>query len=217
MLGPTLSACSGPGAANMAAAALAEREGEMPRRQALNGWGPFTFGMGFEEAVNAFPAVVWDPRSLRSCRDAISHTACTLTAADGSPVPPTAGIPLLPSIVFNQAGKLAAIRLGHFLRGVEPAQCERPYRQLLDSLRETWGAPTAPPSSSIERGASDSAVVGRETFHAQPDGRRITLLARHIRATNAAPAVCHLGIHYRGPEILQPPRDERPNPLKNWY
>jgi hypothetical protein len=142
-------------------------------------------------------------------------TACTLHAAHGSPVPLTAGIALLPSLGFNQAGKLAAIRLGHFLRGVEPAQCERAYRQLLDSLRKTWGAPTA--SSSTERGASDGTVVGKETFHARPDGRRITLLARYINATASASAVCHIGIRYRGPESLQPPSDERPNPLKNWY
>ncbi len=60
-------------------------------------------------------------------------------------------------------------------------------------------------------------MVGRETFRVQPDGRQIILRSSYIGATDSAPAVCHLSISYRGPESLQPPPEQRPHPLKNWY
>jgi len=167
---------------------------------------------------------------LRKCRDEMPLRGCPLDSTGGSRVPLTAGVALLPTVIFNREGKLAAIRLRKFLRGdIKPAQCERAYGQLFDYLRETWGPPTA--SSSIKRAmlkksplkarefvpsTGDGAVVGRETFHAQPDGRQINLQSSYIGATETAPAVCHLSIYYRGPESLQPP-EERPHPLKNWY
>jgi hypothetical protein len=199
--------------------------------KSFNGWGPFTFGMNFNDALTAYSGVVWEAESLRKCRDEMSLRGCTLIPAEGSRVPLTAGVALLPRVVFNQQGKLATVRLGKFLRAnMEPAQCERAYGQLLDDLHETWGAPTA--SSSDKRGVlkrstpkgrgfflgtGDGAVVGRETFHVQPDGRQIILRSGYIGATDSAPAVCHLSIHYRGPESLQPPPEQRPHPLKNWY
>jgi hypothetical protein len=205
----------------------------MPRREAtsFNGWGPFTFGMNFDDALTAYPGVVWDAESIRKCRVEMPLRGCALNPAEGSHVTQTAGVALLPIVVFNQEGKLATIRLRKFLRGdIGPVQCEREYGQLLDYLHETWGSPMV--NSSNKRGrlkrstlkghdfwlsTGDGAVVGKETFHVQPDGRQIILRSGYIGATDSAPAVCYLSISYRGPESLQPPPEQRPHPLKNWY
>ncbi len=199
-------------------------------KKLFNGWGPFTFGMNFEDALTAYPGVVWDPGSLRRCRDEMPLRSCTLNPAERSRVTLTASVALLPTLIFNQEGKLAAISLRKFLRGdIEPAQCERAHGQLLDYLHETWGSPTA--SSSNEPGilkrsslngrdfflsTGEGAVVGTETFHVQPDGRQIILRSGYFGATKSAPAICHLSVSYRGPESLQPPPEQRPYPLKNW-
>ena len=198
--------------------------------KSFSGWGPFTFGMNFKDALTAQPGVVWDDEPSRKCAEAMSSSGCTLTAAQGSRVPLTAGVALLPTVIFNHDGKLAGLRLGTFLRGnITPAQCQSAYSQLLDHLQETWGSPTAsasnmrrtrstPTSDGVEHApvTEDEAVVGRATFHVQPDGRQIILLSRYIGKTDTALAVCHLSIDYRGPDGLQPP-EKFPHPLKNWY
>lgn len=205
----------------------------MPRSEdkSFNGWGPFTFGMNFDDTLSAYPGVVWEEESVRKCRDEMSVRGCTLSSAEESRVPSTAGVALLPQVVFNQEGKLGTVRLGKFLRpNIEPVQCERAFGQLLDDLHETWGAPTAASSSKpgmLKRstpkgrefflGFGDGAVIGRETFQVQPDGRQIILRSGYMDATDSAPAVCHLSICYRGPESLQPAPEQRPYPLKNWY
>lgn len=195
----------------------------------FNGWGLFTFGMNFNDAFVAHPGVMWDPESFRKCRDEMPLRGCTLSPAKGSRVPLAAGVALLPNLIFNQDGKLAAIRLRELVRGdIEPAQCERAHGQLLDYLYETWGSPTSsspatagmprrstPEGREFFRGTSDDSVIGTETFNVQPDGRQIVLLSSYIGSTRLAPAVCHLSIYYRGPQSLQPP-EERPHPLKNW-
>ena len=199
--------------------------------KSFDGWGPFAFGMAFEDVLSAESAVVWDADSVRRCRDGMSAGGCTLSSADGSRVPSSAGVALLPRIVFNQEGRVASVRLGNFLTPTgEPGRCERTFGQLLDDLHDSWGAPTANPSDerdalkrSTPKGrafrlrSGNGGTVGSETFHVQPDGRRIILRSVSIGATDSAPAVCHLGIDYRGPERLQPPPDQRPYPLKNWY
>jgi hypothetical protein len=185
-----------------------------PEQKFFDGWGPFAFGMTFDDAVTAHPAVVWTADSLRACRAELPVRGCVLEPAGGSAVRPTAGIALLPSLVINQAGTLAAIRLGQFLRGIERVQCERVHRRLSEHLVRTWGSPTA--SLPDPHDSSDGAVVGRQTFHAQADGRRITLRSSYIGATGSVPGLCHLGILFRGPNRLQPPPEEHPNPLKNW-
>ena len=234
-LGLSLSACSEPGFTNISSTAASEpqRKEKMPRpkEESFNGWGPFTFGMNFDDALTAYPGVVWDAESIRKCRVEMPLRGCTLNPAQESRVPLTAGVALLPMVVFNEEGRLATIRLRKFLKGkIKPAQCERAYGHLLDYLRETWGSPTATssnkhgmPKRSTLQGrefffdTGYGAVVGRETFHVQPDGRQIILLSSYIGATDLATAVCHLSIYYRGPESLQPPPEERPHPLKNWY
>ena len=197
-----------------------------PDEKSLKGWGPFTFGMKLDNALTAYPGVVWDAASFHRCRAKMLLKGCALSAAEESRVPPTAGVALLPEVIFNQEGKLAAIRLRKFLRGdIEPAQCGRVHGQLLDHLQKTWGSPMAsssnkhgkPKGREVSPSADDAAVIGRETFHVQPDGRQIILLSSYIGPTDSAPAVCHLSIYYRGPKSLQPPPEERPHPLKNWY
>lgn len=235
VLGLNLGACSEYAATNSFSAAASEpqRAEKMSRSEdkSFNGWGPFTFGMNFDDALAANPRVVWEAASLRKCRDEMSLGGCTLITAEGSHIPLSAGVALLPGVIFNQDGKLAAVRLSKFLRAnMAPAPCERAYGQLLDDLYETWGAPTAtypngrgmlrrstPKGREFFLGRDDGAVVGRETFHVQPDGRQVILRSGYIGATDSAPAVCHLSIYYRGPESLQPPPEERPHPLKNWY
>lgn len=205
----------------------------MPRAEekSFNGWGPFTFGMNFDDTLSAYSGVVWEAETVRKCRDEMSVRGCTLSSAEGSRVPLTAGFALLPRVVFNQEGKLATVRLGKFLRpNVGLDQCERAFGQLLDDLHDAWGAPTAssltkrgmlkrstPKGREFFLGSGDGGTVGRETFHAQPDGRQIILRSGYIGATDTAPAVCHLSIDYRGPESLQPSPEQRPYPLKNWY
>lgn len=205
----------------------------MPRSadRSFNGWGRFTFGMTIDDAVTAHSGVVWEPTSLRKCRDEISSRGCTLNPAEDSHVPLTAGVALLPSVTFNEEGRLATVHLGRFLRAiVGAAQCERAYGQLLDDLHDSWGAPMAnlsdkrgmlrrstPSGREFFLGNGDGAVVGQETFNVQPDGRRIVLRSGYIGATDSAPAACHLSIDYRGPDRLQPPSEQRPHPLKNWY
>lgn len=234
-LGLTLSGCSEPGLTNISymAAPEPQRKEELPRpkEKSFNGWGPFTFGMNFADALTAYPGVVWDAESVRKCRVEMPLRGCTLSPAQGSRVPPTAGVAMLPMVVFNEEGRLATIRLRKFLKGtIKRAQCERVYGHLLAYLRETWGSPTAtslnkhgmPKRSTLQGrefflGTDYGAVVGREIFNVQPDGRHIILLSRYIGATDLATAVCHLSIYYIGPESLQPPPEERPHPLKNWY
>jgi hypothetical protein len=205
----------------------------MPRSEekSFNGWGPFRFGMNFDDALTAYPTVVWDTNSVRRCRAEMRLRGCTLNPGEGSRVPPTAGVALLPSLIFNQEGKLATVRLRTFMRGdLKPTQCERAYGQLLDHLHSTWGGPAAsasnkpgmlkrrtPQGRAFLLGTGDGAVAGRETFHVQPDGRQIILRSGYIGATDSAPAVCHLSIDYRGPASLQPPPEQRPHPLKNWH
>lgn len=202
-----------------------------PGEKSLSGWGPFTFGMDFEAALTAQPGIVWDPNSAARCRKEMRLKGCTLIPAEGSRVPETAGVALLLAVIFNQEGKLASVRLGKFLRGTsKPVECEDAYGCLLDHLHNTWGAPTA--SSSVKAEAptrstpggrrfslrtSGGAVAGSATFNPQPDGRKIVLRLSHVGATNPATAVCHLSIDYHGPDRLQPPPEERPHPLKNWY
>ncbi len=203
----------------------------IPRKEKLlDGWGRLTFGMNFNDALMAYPGAVWDTESLRKCRDGMPLRGCTLVSTEQSRLPLTAGVSLLPAVLFNQEGKLATIHLRRFLRGtIKPAQCMREHGRLLEYLRERWGNPAE--NLSSKRGmqrvdtaqapallhvADDDAVVGRETFHVQPDGRKIILLSRYIGATEAATAVCHLSIYYYGPESLQPPAEKRPHPLKNW-
>lgn len=215
-LGATLGACSEPGPTDIsiAAASEPEREKKMPRAQAksFDGWGPFTFGMDLSDALTAHSGVVWDPKSVGKCRAEMPTKGCTLNPALESRVPRTAGVALLPTIIVNQKGKLAAIRLHGFLKeNIQPAECGRAYDQLLKHLRDTWGSPMA--RSSNKHGM----LVNKETFQVQPDGRKIILLSRYIGATEAAAAVCYLSIEYRGPERLQPPPEERPHPLKNWH
>ena len=202
-----------------------------PEHKSFNGWGLFTFGMDFEDALTVYPGVVWEAESLRRCRVEIPSRGCLLTPAEESGFPRTAGVALLPVVSFNREGKLSAITLRKLLRGgLSPAQCGRAHAQLLDHLSKTWGFPTASSSDangmqdrSAPRGrellpsTSDGAVIGRESFHVQLDGRQVVLLSRHISPTDSAPAVCHLSIYYRGPNSLQPPPEDRPHPLKNWY
>jgi hypothetical protein len=200
------------------------------KETSFNGWGRFTFGMNFDDAVTAYPEMVWDVASLRRCRDEMPLRGCTLSPAEGSRLPLTHGVALLPSLTFNRASELATVRLSKFLRtSMAPAQCERAYGQLLDDLYETWGAPAANPNGrgmprrSTPKGREfflgnvDGRVVGEETFHARPDGRRIILRSGYVDATDSGPALCHLSIDYRGPERLQPPPEPRPHPLRNWY
>ncbi|CAA9534279.1 MAG: hypothetical protein AVDCRST_MAG31-2677 [uncultured Sphingomonas sp.] len=199
-----------------------------PERKSFDGWGPFTFGMDFDDALTAYPGITWTAESLRRCRVEMSLKGCALSPRQDSHVPPTAGVALLPEVIFNQQRNLSAIRLRKFLRGdVSPAHCRRAHDQLLQYLRETWGPPVPNSSNKQERstpknrellpGTGEGAVIGKETFHVQPDRRQIVLLSGYIGATASAPAVCHLSIDYRGPESLQPPPEERPHPLKNWY
>lgn len=232
-LGLSSGACSEPGSADTPLAASATQREEMPRPESkpFSGWGPFTFGMDFDDALTAYPGVAWQAESLRRCRVEMPSRGCTLIPAEESRVPRTAGVALLPVVSFNREGKLSAIALRSFLRGdVRPAHCGRAHGQLLHHLNKTWGSPAASSSDAHEMqvrsvpggrellpGTRDGAVIGRETFHVQPDGRRVILLSRYIGATASAPAVCHLSIYYRGPNSLQPPPEERPHPLKNWY
>ncbi len=204
----------------------------LPRNEkSLNGWGQFTFGMKFAEALTAYPGAVWDTDSLRKCRAGMPLLGCTLVSAEQSRFPLTAGVLLLPAFLFNQESKLATIRLRRILRGnIKPAQCKHEHSRLSDYLRAQWGSPVE--SSSVKRGmrkivtaqgpallnvTEDGAVVGRETFQVQPDGRKIILLSRYLGASEVATAICHLSIHYYGPERLQPPAEKRPHPLTNWY
>jgi len=233
-LGLTLGACSQPrSTSNSSAAASDSQRAEKMQpanEMSFNGWGPFTFGMNLEDALTAHPGVVWNEKPSRKCRVETPLRGCTLNSAQDSRIPLTAGVALLPTVIFNQEGKLAAIRLGKFLRGnITPAHCKRAYGQLLNRLQETWGLPEA--NSSTKRGTlsrtlsnkgelspvmEDEAVFGRETFHVQPDGRRIILLSRYIGKTDVARAICYLSIEYRGPDSLQSPPEERRHPLKNW-
>ncbi|NTZ43852.1 hypothetical protein G7A66_12310 [Altererythrobacter sp. SALINAS58] len=235
LLGFNLGACSEHGSTNVlsGAASEAQRAEKMPHREekSFNGWGRFNFGMNYGDALTAYPGLVWKAESVRKCRDEMPSSGCTLDPADGSRFPLTAGVALLPNVSFNQEGKLAAVRLDQFLRSnVKPAHCEGAYGQLWDGLQETWGDPTV--SSSDERevlirrtpggrefllGVNDGAVVGREAFNVQPDGRQIILRFGYIGASDLAPAVCHLSILYLGPKSLQPPLEQRTDPLKNWY
>lgn len=218
-LGLTLSACSEPGSTISASTGLeSRREKAMsrPEEQSFDGWGPFVFGMVFADALTAYPGVAWDAGAVRKCRAEIGTRPCTLEAADGLQLPPLAGIAMRPSLLFNQPGKLAAIRLQNFLRGdIDLNRCKSVHDRLREHLRESWGAPAAKPLQSM--GAGGGAVIDRDSFQSRPDGRGIILETSYIGAAESGSAVCHLSIAYRGPQSLQPPPEDRPHPLKNWY
>ena len=234
-LAVTLGACSEPRSTNILSTAVTESQRvkamSSAKEKSFNGWGPFTFGMNFEDALTAHPGVVWDIEPSRNCRAEMPSRGCTLNAAQASRVSLTAGVALLPTVIFNRNGKLAVLRLGKFLRGnITPGQCESAYGQLLDRLQKTWGSPTTSPinksgtlsTTTANRDefsavTTDEAVIGGEIFHVQPDGRQIILRSSYIGKTDAALAVCHLSIDYRGPDSLQPPQEERPHLLTNWY
>ncbi len=160
----------------------------------------------------------------------MSSNNCILTASEQSETSMISGVALLPALVFNRDGKLAAIRLAKFLRGdIEQGRCEGVYAILYDHLHNAWGAPAERPRDRLQRiirrtpggrvytlGTSSGATIGAETFGVSGDGRRIDLNYDVIGAATPATAVCHLSITYRGPTNLQPPPHERPHPLKNW-
>ena len=218
-LGLTLSACSEPGStisASTGSGSQREKAMPQPEEKPFDGWGPFAFGMDFADALTAYPGVAWDAGAVRKCRAEIGTRPCTLEAAEGLQLPPFAGIAMRPKLLFNQPGKLAAIRLQNFLRGdIDLDQCKSVHGRLREHLRESWGPPAAKPLQS--KGAGGGAVIDRESFQSRPDGRGIILETSYIGAAKSGSAVCHLSIAYRGPESLQPPPEDRPHPLKNWY
>lgn len=196
----------------------------------LAGWDSLKFGMDFNAALSAQPRAIWNRDSLLQCREGMHESGCTLTASDQSEASMIAGVALLPSLIFNQQAKLAAIRLGRFLRGnVNQGQCESVYARLYDQLHEEWGASSSRPRDRRQGilrrtpkghvytlGTHQGATIAAQTFHVLPDGRRIDLRLDLIGAATPANAVCHISITYFGPTSLQPPQHERPYPLKNW-
>ena len=196
----------------------------------LAGWDSFKFGMDFNAVLSAQSKAIWNRDSFLQCLEGMHESGCTLTASDQSEASMIAGVALLPSLIFNQEAKLAAIRLGRFLRGnVNHGQCESVYAMLYDQLHEEWGASSRKPRDRrqiIPRrtpkghvytlGTHQGATFAAQTFHVLPDGRGIDLRFDLIGAATPANSVCHISITYRGPISLQPSPHERPYPLKNW-
>lgn len=197
------------------------------RPKPLDGWGPFKFGMAFDDAFTAQPGIRWDGESFQKCRDEMPLKGCSLAPnVEDSYVPLTAGVALLPSLSFNQDGKLVTIDMTKILRGnIAPRQCERVHGQLLDYLDAEWGPGKASghdPKNAVKRttpkgrtfyhtaGSGPVFVFDVEDFSVRPDGRKITIISHYTAKSEYSPADCWVSIYFDAPKSLERPQIEFP-------
>jgi hypothetical protein len=222
LMAACLAGCSSSPANNQAAAQTkvgSPQKASVP--PPLKKWDEFTFGMSFDDAITVAPGIQWDAESFQKCRNEIPVKGCSLSAdPDHSYRATFAGMELLPTLDFNEDGKLTDLRIGRIYKaGVTAAQCEAMHGRLLDKLTSMFGQ-----ASQDKKGADKAMVIGRspggntyhrsksvnpvmvagiEWFRVASDGGEISLLTTFTAGSEYTDPECFIDIYVDGPKSLR--------------
>jgi hypothetical protein len=203
-------------AANKEAAAPAKPSPPAP----LTKWDEFTFGMSFDDAITAAPGIEWDAEDFQKCRNEIPVKGCMLSAdPQRSYRPSFAGMALVPTLHFNEDGKLTDLRIGRIYKaGVTAPQCEAMHGRILDKLTSMFGQRSyeakgadkamvlrqSPGGNTYHRSNSVSPVMvaGVEDFRVATDGGKISLLTTFTAGGEYTEPECFIDIYVDGPKSL---------------
>jgi len=187
----------------------------------LKKWDEFTFGMSFDDAITAARGVEWDAESFQKCRNEIPVKGCSLSANPKRSYRPSfAGMELMPTLDFNEDGKLTDLRIGRIYKaGVTAAQCEAMHGRLLDKLTSMFGQRSyepkgadkaavvrkSPGGNTYHRSKSVSPVMvaGIEDFRVATDGGKISLLTTFTAGSEYTDPECFIDIYVDGPKSLR--------------
>jgi hypothetical protein len=213
--------CSASPATNQSTASGQAEAGAKPSPPApLNKWDEFTFGMSFDDAITAAPGIQWDGESFQKCRNEIPVKGCSLSAdPERSYRPSFAGMELMPTLDFNEDGKLTDLRIGRIYKaGVTAAQCEAMHGRLLDKLTSMFGqrsyepkgadkamvVRTSPGGNTYHRSRSVTPVMvaGVEDFRVTTDGGKISLLTTFNAGSEYTDPECFIDVYVDGPKSL---------------
>jgi hypothetical protein len=187
----------------------------------LKKWDEFTFGMSFDDAITAARGIEWDGASFQKCRNEIPVKGCSLAAdPERSYRPSFAGMELLPTLEFNEDGKLTDLRIGRIYEaGVTAAQCEAIHGRLLDKLTSIFGQRSYKPKGADKamivrqsrggntyhrsKSVNPVMVAGTEEFRVASDGGDISLLTTFTAGSEYTGPECFTDIYVDGPQSLR--------------
>jgi hypothetical protein len=214
--------CSASPASNQA---TAQARAEVPSKPSppppLKKWDEFTFGMSFDDAITAARGIEWDGESFQKCRNEIPVKGCSLSAdPERSYRSSFAGMELMPTLDFNEDGKLTDLRIGRIYKaGVTAAQCEAMHGRLLDKLTSMFGQRSykpkgadkamivrqSPGGNTYHRSKSVNPVMvaGIEEFRVAADGGDISLLTTFTAGSEYTDPECFIDIYVDGPKSLR--------------
>jgi len=177
--------------------------------------------MSFDDAITAARGIEWDAESFHKCRNEIPVKGCSLAAdLERSYRPSFAGMALVPTLDFNEDGKLTDLRIGRIYKaGVTAAQCEAMHGRLLDKLTSMFGQRSyepkgadkamlvrrSPGGNSYHRSKSVTPVMvaGIEDFRTATDGSKISLLTTFTAGSEYADPECFIDVYVDGPKSLR--------------
>lgn len=214
--------CSASPASNQDAT---QAKGEAPAKPAppgpLKKWDEFTFGMSFDDAIKAARGIEWDAESFQKCRNETPVKGCSLSAnPERSYRPSFAGMELMPTLDFNEDGKLTDLRIGRIYKAsVTAAQCEAMHGRLLDKLTSMFGQRSyeqkgadkgmvvrhSPGGNTYHRSKSVTPVMvaGIEDFRVATDGGKISLLTTFTAGSEYTEPECFIDIYVDGSKSLR--------------
>jgi hypothetical protein len=214
-------ACSASPVANQRAAnGHAEAAAKPSPPAPLKKWDEFTFGMSFDDAITAAPGIQWDAEDFQKCRNEIPVKGCMLSAdPERSYRPSFAGMALVPTLHFNEDGKLTDLRVGRIYKaGVTAAQCEAMHGRLLDKLTSMLGQRSYEPKGADKamvvrqspggntyhrsKAVTPVMVAGVEDFRVATDGGKISLLTTFTAGSEYTEPECFIDIYVDGPKSL---------------
>lgn len=215
-------ACSRSPAASQSAAKKQAAAPAKPSPPApLKKWDEFTFGMSFDDAITAGRGIEWGGESFQKCRNEIPIKGCSLSAdPERSYRPSFAGMELMPTLDFNEDGKLTDLRIGRIYKAaVTAAQCETMHGRLLDKLTSMFGQRSykpkgadkamivrqSPGGNTYHRSKSVNPVMvaGIEDFRVATDGGEISLLTTFTAGSEYTEPECFIDIYVDGPKSLR--------------
>lgn len=177
--------------------------------------------MSFDDAITAAPGIQWDAEDFQKCRNEIPVKGCSLSAdPQRSYRPSFAGMELMPTLDFNEDGKLTDLRIGRIYKaGVTAAQCEAMHGRLLDKLTSMFGKRSykpkgvdkamivrqSPGGNTYHRSKAVSPVMvaGIEDFRVAMDGGKISLLTTFTAGSEYTEPECFIDIYVDGPKSLR--------------
>jgi hypothetical protein len=214
--------CSASPAANQSTASnRAEAPAKPSRPPPLKQWDEFTFGVSFDDAITAARGIEWDGESFQKCRNEIPVKGCSLSAdPQHSYRPSFAGMELMPTLDFNEDGKLTDLRIGRIYKaGVTAAQCEAMHGRLLDKLASMFGQRSYEPKGADKamvvrksqggntyhrsKSVTPVMVAGIEDFRVATDGGKISLFTTYTAGSEYAEPECFIDIYVDGPKSLR--------------